>query len=497
MWLIDHQMNIKVSNTFGQYFVRLPLKKAAKIVNGNALRIDWEEVISKEKLNFILGNPPFVGKQLQNAHQKADMNHVLGDVKGAGVLDYVTAWYIKAAEFIQNSLIRCALVSTNSISQGEQVGILWQELYQKYKIKIHFAHLTFSWSNEAKGNAVVHCVIIGFGVQDIDNKRIFDYADIKGEPTERKVKNINPYLTEGNDLIILKKIKPICNVPEMLKGSQPTDGGNLLMNDGEKEEYIRQESEGKKFIKPFISADEFLNNKRRWCFWLTEIQPKELKQLPLLLKRVEAVKEMRLASSKVATIKWAQFPTLFTENRQPKTSYILIPSHSSENRKYIPLGFFTPDYIANNSCLFVANANLYLFGILTSEMHMAWVKYVCGRLKSDYRYSNTIVYNNFPFPETATEKQKQTVETCAQAVLDTRAKYPDSSLADLYDPLTMPPDLIKAHQKLDKAVDLCYRPQRFTSELNRIEYLFELYEKLTAPLLSTSKQKARKRKNSQ
>ncbi|MCA2679139.1 MAG: class I SAM-dependent DNA methyltransferase [Microcystis sp. M015S1] len=497
MWLIDHQMNIKVSNTFGQYFVRLPLKKAAKIVNGNALRIDWEEVISKEKLNFILGNPPFVGKQLQNAHQKADMNHVLGEVKGAGVLDYVTSWYIKAAEFIQNSLIRCALVSTNSIYQGEQVGILWQELYQKYKIKIHFAHRTFSWSNEAKGNAVVHCVIIGFGVQDIENKRIFDYADIKGEPTERKVKNINPYLTEGNDLIILKKIKPICNVPEMIKGSQPTDGGNLLMNDGEKEEYIRQEPEGKKFIKPFISTDEFLNNKRRWCFWLTEIQPKELKQLPLLLKRVEAVKEMRLASSKVATIKWAQFPTLFTENRQPKTSYILIPSHSLGNRKYIPLGFFTPDYIANNSCLFVANANLYLFGILTSEMHMAWVKYVCGRLKSDYRYSNTIVYNNFPFPETATEKQKQTVETCAQAVLDTRAKYPDSSLADLYDPLTMPPDLIKAHQKLDKAVDLCYRPQRFTSELNRIEYLFELYEKLTAPLLSTSKQKARKRKNSQ
>ncbi|MCA2864566.1 MAG: class I SAM-dependent DNA methyltransferase [Microcystis sp. M110S1] len=497
MWLIDHQMNIKVSNTFGQYFVRLPLKKAAKIVNGNALRIDWEEVISKEKLNFILGNPPFVGKQLQNAHQKADMNHVLGEVKGAGVLDYVTSWYIKAAEFIQNSLIRCALVSTNSIYQGEQVGILWQELYQKYKIKIHFAHRTFSWSNEAKGNAVVHCVIIGFGVQDIENKRIFDYADIKGEPTERKVKNINPYLTEGNDLIILKKIKPICNVPEMIKGSQPTDGGNLLMNDGEKEEYIRQEPEGKKFIKPFISTDEFLNNKRRWCFWLTEIQPKELKQLPLLLKRVEAVKEMRLASSKVATIKWAQFPTLFTENRQPKTSYILIPSHSLGNRKYIPLGFFTPDYIANNSCLFVANANLYLFGILTSEMHMAWVKYVCGRLKSDYRYSNTIVYNNFPFPETATEKQKQTVETCAQAVLDTRAKYPDSSLADLYDPLTMPPDLIKAHQKLDKAVDLCYRPQPFTSELNRIEYLFELYEKLTAPLLSTSKQKTTKRKNPQ
>jgi type II restriction/modification system DNA methylase subunit YeeA len=234
MWLIDHQMNIKVSNEFGQYFVRLPLKKAAKIVHGNSLRIDWETVVKKNRLNFILGNPPFVGKQLQNADQKADMNRVLGDVKGAGVLDYVTAWYIKSAEFIQNTLIRCALVSTNSISQGEQVGILWQELYNKYKIKIHFVHRTFSWRNEAKGNAAVHCVIIGFGLEDIENKRIFDYADIKGESTEKKAKNINPYLTDGNDLIILKKIKPICNVPEMLKGSQPTDGGNLLMTNEEK-----------------------------------------------------------------------------------------------------------------------------------------------------------------------------------------------------------------------------------------------------------------------
>jgi hypothetical protein len=493
MWLIDHQMNMKVSNTFGQYFVRLPLKKAAKIVNGNALRIDWTEIVSKEKLNFILGNPPFVGKHLQNAAQKADMNHVLGGVKGAGVLDYVTAWYIKAAEFIQNTLIRCALVSTNSISQGEQVGILWQELYKNYKIKIHFAHRTFSWSNEAKGNAAVHCVIIGFGVQDIENKRIFDYADIKGEATEKKAKNINPYLTEGNDLIILKKIKPICNVPEMIKGSQPTDGGNLLMNDEEKEQYIRQEPDGKKFIKLFISADEFLNNKRRWCFWLIEIQPKELKQLPLLLKRVEAVKEMRLASSKVATIKWAQFPTLFTEDRQPTTDYVLVPRVSSENRKYIPLGFFNRNIIVSDTCIAIPSGSIYLFGLLTSEMHMTWVKYVCGRLESRFRYSNTIVYNNYPFPEALTDKQKQTVETCAQAVLDTRAKYPDSSLANLYDRLTMPPDLIKAHQKLDKAVDLCYRPQPFTSELNRIEYLFELYEKLMAPLLPTAKQTRKKR----
>ncbi|MFN6213541.1 DNA methyltransferase, partial [Microcystis sp.] len=488
MWLIDHQMNVKVSNTFGQYFVRLPLKKAAKIVNGNALRIDWEELISKEKLNFILGNPPFVGKQLQNADQKADMNHVLGDIKGAGVLDYVTAWYIKAAEFIQNSLIRCALVSTNSISQGEQVGVLWQELYQKYKIKIHFAHRTFSWSNEAKGNAAVHCVIIGFGLEDIDNKRIFDYADIKGEPTERKVKNINPYLVEGSDLVILSRRKTISSVPEINFGSMPNDGGHLILSQSEKEELVKNEPDSEKWIKPLLSAKEFLNNEDRYCLWLTNIQPQELKKSKIIASRVEQVKLTREKSNRESTRKLSNFPTLFGENRQPKTSYILIPRHSSENRKYIPFGFFSPDYIASDSCLFVANADLYLFGILTSAMHMTWVKYVCGRLKSDYRYSKDIVYNNYPFPENITDKQKQTVETCAQTVLDTRVKYPDSSLADLYDPLTMPPDLLKAHQKLDKAVDLCYRPQPFTSELNRIEYLFELYEKLTAPLLPTSKQ---------
>ena len=493
MWLIDHQMNIQVSHEFGQYFFRVPLTKSAKIVHGNSLRIDWETVVEKEKLSFILGNPPFVGKQLQNAEQKADMQYVCNSIKNSGVLDYVSAWYIKAAQLIQNTNIRCAFVSTNSISQGEQVGIIWQELYNNYKIKIHFAHRTFSWSNEAKGNAAVHCVIIGFGLEDIENKRVFDYVNIKGEPTERKVKNINPYLTEGNDLIILKRNQPICNIPEMLKGSQPTDGGNLLMTEEEKVEYVIQEPSGEKFIKPFISADEFLNGKKRWCFWLKDIQPNELKKLPLLSDRVSKVRKMRLSSTKQSTVKWADFPTLFTENRQPDSNYLLVPRVSSENRKYIPIGFFESSVIASDSCITIPNATLYLFGILTSEMHITWVKYVCGRLKSDYRYSNTIVYNNYPFPENVNEKQKQKVETAAQAVLHTRAKYPDSSLADLYDPLTMPPDLVKAHQILDKAVDLCYRPQPFVSELNRIEFLFSQYEALNAPLLKPEKKKRTKK----
>lgn len=489
LWLIDHQMNLKVSHEFGQYFVRLPLTKAATIVHGNALRIDWESLVPKTQLHYILGNPPFVGKQLQNAAQKADMELVFTGVPGAGVLDYVTAWYLKAAKYIQDTTIRCAFVSTNSIAQGEQVGVLWNELYHHYHLKIHFAHRTFAWKNEAKGNAAVHCVIIGFGARDRDDKRLFDYENIKGEPTERKVKNINPYLTEGSDTVILKRTKPLCHVSEMLKGSQPTDGGNLLLSDSEKEEYLKKEPEGEKFIRPFLGADEFINGIKRWCFWLTDIQPHELKQLPLLLKRVEAVKASRLASSKLSTVKWAQFPTLFTENRQPENDYLLIPSVSSENRRYIPIGFMPKEVITSNLCLTIPNATLFLFGILTSEMHMAWVKYTCGRLGNGFRYSNTIVYNNYPFPKNASPAQKQKVEQAAKKVLNVRAHYPDSSLADLYDPLSMPPDLVKAHQTLDKAVDLCYRPQAFANELSRIEYLFGLYEQLTAPMIKVEKQK--------
>ena len=496
MWLIDHQMNVKVSNEFGQYFVRLPLKKSAKIVHGNSLRIDWESVVAKEKLNFILGNPPFVGKTYQDSQQKSDMQSVFGNVKSSGLLDYVTAWYIRASQTIQNTDIRCAFVSTNSISQGEQVGILWQELYSNYKIKIHFAHRTFSWKNEAKGNAGVHCIIVGFGLQDIENKKIFDYADIKGEPTERKVRNINPYLAEGNDLVILKKSHPICNVPETIYGNKIVDGGFYLFSDEDKQSFLSQEPQAIKLFRPILSGDEFLNGKNRWVLYLKDVDPSELKKMPKVLERIESVKNYRLESTKLQTREMANFPTLFAEPRQPNSNFLLIPRTSSENRKYIPFGFYSADFIVNDSCIALPNANSYIFGILTSEMHMTWVKYVCGRLESRFRYSNTIVYNNYPFPENVSDKQKQKVETAAQKVLDTRAKYPDSSLADLYDPLTMPPDLVKAHQALDKAVDLCYRPQPFVSELNRIEYLFSLYEALSAPLLKVEKKKRVKKKDS-
>lgn len=494
MWLIDHQMNTKVSNEFGQYFVRLPLRKSANIVHGNALRIDWEEVIPKTKLSYILGNPPFVGRNLQNSSQKEDMQIVFGNYKGGKNLDYVTGWYLKSAELIQQTDIKVALVSTNSVSQGEQVSDLWNILFNEYKIKIHFAHRTFSWSNEARGNAAVHCVIIGFASIDTNQKKIFDYVNVKGEAVEKKVRNINPYLAEGDDVFVSKQRSPLCNVPDMTKGSQPTDGGNLILTSVEKENYLQKEPQGNEFLRPFISGRDFLNGSRRWCFWLVNAKPSDLKKLAILLKRIERVKQMRLASSKQATIKWAEFPTLFTENRQPDTDYLLLPRVSSERRKYIPVGFISPDVISSDQVFIIPYASLYLFGVLTSEMHMAWVKYVCGRLESRLRYSNTIVYNNFPFPQDVTNKQKQKVEKAAQLVLDTREKYPDSSLADLYDPLTMPPDLMKAHQKLDKAVDLCYRPQPFVSELNRIEFLFGEYEKAIAPLLQTQKQKPKRRK---
>jgi hypothetical protein len=488
MWLIDHQMNIKISVEFGEYFVRLPLKKSANIHNVNALRTDWETIVQKDQLSYILGNPPFSGKHLQDEEQKKDMVNIFSKVKGAGVLDYVTCWYINAAQHIQNTNIKVAFVSTNSISQGEQVGVLWNELFSKYHIKIHFAHRTFKWSNEARGKAAVHVVIIGFANQDSVEKLLFEYNDINAEPHVRKASNISPYLVEASDIVITKTKIPICKVQKMQWGNKPVDGGNLILSNKEKEELIEAEPRAKKYVKRLISAKEFLNGIDRWCLWLVNTGPTELKTMPLVIERVKKVQEMRMNSVDPGANELAKYPTTFRDKRNP-SSYILIPSTTSENRKYIPIGFFGKNEIAHNSCHMVADGNLSTFGILNSEMHMTWVKYVCGRLESRYRYSNDIVYNNFPWPENPTDKQIKTVEEKAQKVLDVRKEFPDSCLADLYDPLTMPPALVKAHQELDKAVDLCYRPQPFPNETKRIEFLFGLYEKYTQPLMNKSKVK--------
>ncbi len=508
MWLMDHQMNMKLSEEFGEYYARLPLRKSANIANKNALETDWHSLIEpipfekrEQRFDYIFGNPPFIGKQLQNESQKADLFRIFSSVKGAGVLDYVTCWYIKAAQYLQKyssaeqqgdskmqDKTKVAFVSTNSISQGEQVGILWNELFNKYRIKIHFAHRTFKWTNEARGKAAVHVVIIGFSNFDINDKRIFEYEDIKGEPHEIKVKNINSYLIGGKDFYLLSRTKPLCGVPEIFKGNQPTEGGFLILSKEEKDEYISKETRGSAFLKKIVSGKEYLNNDERWCFWLVDADPKEIRNLPLLLEKINNVKEFRLQSTFADTRKLADTPSLFRDLKNPE-SFIVIPATTSENRKYIPFGFLDKNYIPSNSIYMIENASIFHFGVLASEMHMAWVKSVCGRLKSDFRYSKDIVYNNYPWPEVPTEKQIKSVETAAQKVLDVRKEFPGSSLADLYDPLTMPPALVKAHQELDKAVDLCYRPQPFLNETKRIEFLFELYDKYVAGIFVEGKKK--------
>lgn len=485
MWLIDHQMNMLISNEFGQYFARLPLKKSAKIVHGDALEVNWEEVIAKDKLSYIIGNPPFIGSNIMSQIQRDAIVRELDNIQGSGVLDYVTGWYIKAAKYIQNTKIKVAFVSTNSIVQGEQTSLLWGQMINKYSIKIHFAHRTFKWSNEAKGNAAVYCVIVGFANFDTNNKRIFEYEDIKGEAHEIKAKNINPYLIDAKDLLINKKTNPISNVPLIYKGNQPTDGGYLILSEDERNQYLDIEPKGEIFIKNLVSGREFLNGINRYCFWIVD-SFNEIRTLPVLQERIKQCKEFRLKSTFLETRKLSERPYQFRDLKNPET-FIAIPATTSENRKYIPFAFFDKDYIPSNSIYIISNANLYHFGVLMSTMHMAWVKTTCGRLKSDFRYSKDIVYNNYPWPENPSDKQIKTIEEKAQNVLDVRASFPSSSLADLYSPLTMPPALVKAHNELDKAVDSAYSKQAFTSEAKRMEFLFELYEKYTSGMFVKGK----------
>jgi hypothetical protein len=485
MWLMDHQMNLKMSMEFGQYFARLPLIKSANIVHADALETDWEEVVSKDELTHIIGNPPFIGSRIMTKHQKDCLTKVFHNSKNVGDLDYVTGWYIKAAQYIQKTKIKVAFVSTNSIVQGLQTSILWKEMIIYNNIVIHFAHRTFKWTNDAKGNAAVYCVIIGFANFDNSRKVIYSYEDVKGEAESNYVKSINPYLVESKNVFIERRQVPVNNVPEMNFGNMPADGGEFLFNDEEKDNFILIEPESELLFKPFISAFEFINNKKRWCLWLQDIEPGKLKNLKHVLQLVENVRKIREKSSRPQL---ASIPHLFAQITQPKgLDFILIPRHSSENRKYIPIGFFDKSNIGADSCLIIPNGTLYHFGIMTTQMHMAWVKTTCGRIKSDFRYSKDVVYNNFPWPENPSDKQKEAIEKAAQKVLDARAAFPNSSLADLYDPLTMPPVLVKAHNELDKAVDLAYRSQPFTSDANRMEFLFELYEKYTGGLFAEEK----------
>lgn len=483
LWIAESQMMKETEEVVHMNLDFLPLKSYANIVEGNALRVDWESVVPKTELNYIMGNPPFVGYSLQSKEQKSDILSIYIDEKGkpyktAGKIDYVAGWYFKAAQLMQNTNIHTAFVSTNSITQGEQVAGMWKPLYDRFGIHIDFAHRTFRWDSEANMKAHVHCVIVGFSTAINTGKK-----PLYSSERMQLVDNINAYLMEAPDIFVESRNKPICDVPEIVKGSSPVDGGNLLLSEEEYNDLIKKEPLSNKYIKSFFGAREYLHNIKRYCLWLDGITPSELNQLPSVKERVQATRDFRLNSSKAATRKYADFPTRFMEMRQPKNNYILLPRHSSENRKYIPFGFISPEIICGDANNMLPDATLYHFGILTSNVHMAWTGAVCGRIKSDYRYSNDIVYNNFPWP-TPTEEQKAKIEKTAQAILDVRALYPDSSLADLYDEITMPPELRKAHQQNDKTVMEAYGftkdTEAYKNESACVAELMKMYQRLTS-----------------
>ena len=477
LWIAESQMLEETMSIVYSNIDFLPIKSYSNIVEGNALRLNWEEMVPKDKLSYIIGNPPFVGANSVSKSQKEELLDLFGKKSNAGILDYVSGWYAKAANLIEQSQIKCAFVSTNSITQGEQVSVLWEYLSSK-GVFIDFGYKSFVWNSEAKDKAKVHCVIIGFSLKNNGEKIIFD------KDSKLIVESITPYLTEGKMIFVGRMNNPISLVEGITKGCQPTDGGNLIIEEEDYIEFIKQEPNAKKYIKRLYGAVEFINNKKRYCLWLTGISPAELRSMPKVLERVQKVKEMRLNSSAEGTRKLADRPHEFRETYN-FDSYIIIPSTSSENRKYIPMGFMGKDDISTNANLIIPNATLYDFGILTSNVHMAWMRTVAGRLEMRYRYSAKIVYNNFPWP-TVTEEQKQFIANTAQGILDARALYPDSSLADLYDELTMPVELRKAHQANDIAVMKAYGmikkvdgKNTFLTESETVAKLFEMYQELT------------------
>ncbi len=478
LWIAESQMMKETEDIIHMNLDFLPLTTNAFIVEGNSLQIDWESVVPKYQVSYIMGNPPFVGYSLQSKEQKNDILSVYVDEKGkpyktAGKIDYVAGWYFKAAQFMQGTNIRTAFVSTNSITQGEQVAGVWKPLYDRFGIHIDFAHRTFIWDSEASMKAHVHCVIVGFSVAPNPAKRRI-YVDKRFKEAE----NINAYLVEAPDIFIESRTKPICDRRKMISGNRPADGGHLIIEESEYQDFIKEEPKAIPYIKRLSGATEFINNKKRWCLWLVGVSPVELRKMPKVLERIEACKKDRLEGAEDRR-KLAETPTLFRETKNPDTA-IVVPRHSSENRRYIPFGFIGKDMILTDAAMCIPDGDVYEFGILESNVHMAWMRTVCGRIKSDYRYSKDIVYNNFPWLE-PTAQQRQKIEQTAQAILDARALYPDSSLADLYDELTMPPELRKAHHQNDMAVMQAYGftkgSEAYKSEAACVAELMKLYQK--------------------
>lgn len=473
LWIAESQMMKETEDVVHMSLDFLPLKTNASIVEGNALRLDWESVVPKEKLDYIMGNPPFVGARLMDATQKDDLNLIFQGWKNAGNLDYVCCWYKKAADLMTGTEIRSALVSTNSVSQGETVANLWKPLFAS-GVHIDFAHRTFRWDSEAKIKAHVHCVIIGFSIAPNDKPKLLFSSD-----RPQKVQNINGYLLDAENIFVESRSKPLCDVPIMSLGNQPIDGGFYSFTEKEKDDFILKEPGAEKFFRPWMGSKEFINKIPRYFLYLRECSPVELRSLPECMKRVESVRQSRLSSTRAVTRQLADTPREFAFTNISEGTYIVVPEVSSERRKYIPMGFVNPDVLCSNLVKIVPNATLYHFGVLTSNVHNAWVRVVCGRLKSDYRYSNTVVYNTFPWP-TPTEAQKSKIEQTAQGILDARALYPDCSLADLYDEVTMPPELRKAHQQNDRAVMQAYGfDVKTTTESSCVAELMKMYQKLT------------------
>lgn len=489
LWLMDHQSNIRIHEAFGQPFLRLPLRNSPHIRNDNALQMNWDDLLPRHECSFVLGNPPFVGHHYQNEQQKMDQQLVMRDIPARGVLDYVSNWYVKAAEYITGTSCGVAFVSTNSICQGEQAGILWTELFSRYGITITFAYQTFAWESEARGRAHVHVVIVGFSLEAPTAKVVFQTAD--DALLKTTADNISPYLVPGPDRAFLPIRRPICDVPQMFWGNKPTDGGHLILSEEERQTLIDEEPEAAPFVRRYMSGGDFIDNNVRYCLWLVNATPAQLRRMPTVRRRLEAVSDFRKESKAATTRAYANRPALFRQIAQPESTYLAIPEVSSERRAYIPMAMLAPEIICSNKIQFIPNATVYQFGVLTSTMHMAWTKRIGGRLKSDFSYSNSLVYNNFPWPSQATELQRTRVMERAQAVLDTRAAYSDSTLGELYDPLLMPADLLQAHQQLDRAVERCYRREPFTSDQSRVEHLFAQYEQMAAPLLPATRRRRR------
>ena len=475
LWISEAQMLAETEKIIKQDIDFLPLKNYTNIAEGNALRIDWATVVPVERLSYIIGNPPFVGHQWRSESQQEDMNFVFANAKKHGKLDYVACWYKRAADIMQNTMIRCAFVSTNSITQGESVAALWDFLFGQFGVEIQFAYRTFNWTSEASLKAAVHCVIIGFTCYETKERKIlFDNDKLS------YVEHINGYLIGAPDVFIQSRGKPIdAKLPIMSKGSQPTDGGNLILSSSERNEIIKAYPEANKLIKRYMGSDEFINNKYRYCLWLKGVAPSDYRRIPPIIERLAKVAEARSKSPTASVRRDADTPMLFTQIRQPENNYLAVPEVSSQRRRYIPIGYMSPDVISSSKLILIPDASIYMFGVMTSNVHMAWMRVVCGRLKSDYSYSPA-VYNNFPWPSPA-EAQKAKIEQTAQAILDARALFPDSSLADLYDEVAMPPELRKAHQANDRAVMEAYgwkASSQFTESMCVAE-LFKLYQELT------------------